>query len=1473
MPLQSLAAALALLGALVTLSVTSASGIASAAPSTTIVINELRSEGPAGPDDEFVELRNVSAGTLDIGGWRLAGCNGAARLVIAQGVQLGPGEHYLLAHADHGPDVAPDRTFDASIANAGGFILQDASGGPVDTVAFGPACAEGQAPPNPARTDVTKSASRDARGTDTDDNRADFSTVDPTPTAADPPPAPPADGRLSLFPESGTVVTRTTTAYGRSADSGDALELSLDGRALATRPVLDAPALLTFAVSSADGGLEGGSPLAHANAVVVGDGEGEVPIAENAAAGQTVAVAVPGRFLTPGPNQLRIVAGPTVGSQDLDDFDATRVRLVLADGTVLTDPESDPATRYLLGDSEGAEPSRSFTFAIPDGVAGAVAAQVDTTTLDDGAHTLLLEADGPRGAAREESTFTVDNTAPAFESVAPVNGARLKGEFTIDATARDGEVAADVVATLDGERVALGSTLSTDDLDDGAHALVFTATDRVGNTATRTVTVTTVAEQPGVPEPVAPAEGARGVATDADLRVRAEDPAGDELTVTALEARVSRPQLRGTFGGETADEPPEALVPGGDRRLGGRAVLAAARADDVRAETGLSETFPYQRYALRVQGPLDDAESIEVSWEGHTAPDREVVLSVFDLSEGRWEPVDSGRGSASGADVRLRGPVDPSRALDGDVVHVMVQGRDPFADDIDDPADGRFEDPSDYDFSIAFTTDSQYLSEGAAEGRAAFEAAFTDMADWIVDNAAERKIEYVVHAGDIVQNSGGDEARARREFQFASDVMDRYGAAGLPYGVLPGNHDNEGGGERLYNEYFGPDRFESATATADQDYYAGPWRAGDNANHYDLFSAGGIDFMAVHLGWSATQEEIDWVNQVLAAHRDRKAIFVTHSYLVPSGAPDGRGDRLSGGVADDGRPGEQGQEFLEQIVLPNENVFLVLSGHHHGVAQNVRRDVGADGRAVVELLGNYQDFEVDGERRSGHFRLLQFDVDRSEVAVDTYSPTLDDHNADEFDVPRRRYEPQADEFTFPVDLPTRTTGFGTDEVTVEVRTGRAIGSDRIASGAQAAVTWRDLAPRTEYAWYARAADDFGGVAESDVVTFMTGPGKPGGPGGPGRPGGPGEGVPGGGDGRPAPPRGGQPDRGDPDDGDGRERPGSPDRRGGPGLPGGPGRADPAGEGSPPDAFTLTRLAGAERAETAARISAATFAPGVDVAYVATMADFPDALTGAPLAGLQGAPVLLVGEDVPRPTRTELERLRPGRIAVLGGPHVVPASVEQALAALTGGPVDRVAGDTRFGTAAAVAAAYEPGVEVVFIASGAGFPDALTGGAAAAAARAPLLLVADDEAGGGAGGVPIETRDALERLRPGRIVVLGGQLVVPGPVVDAVGGITGAPVERLAGADRYATAAAVSSSFAVPGAAAFVASGADFPDALTAVPAAAAAGTSVILTPPVDVPASVTEELERLGPSQMTVVGGETAVPIAVVDRLEEAARR
>ncbi|CAN5506355.1 hypothetical protein BH23ACT9_BH23ACT9_39530 [soil metagenome] len=141
-----------------------------------------------------------------------------------------------------------------------------------------------------------------------------------------------------------------------------------------------------------------------------------------------------------------------------------------------------------------------------------------------------------------------------------------------------------------------------------------------------------------------------------------------------------------------------------------------------------------------------------------------------------------------------------------------------------------------------------------------------------------------------------------------------------------------------------------------------------------------------------------------------------------------------------------------------------------------------------------------------------------------------------------------------------------------------------------------------------------------------------------------------------------------------------------------------------------------------------------------------ALAGGPAAARNRAPMLLTRrDDLPRATAVELVRLQSSRIVVLGASGAVSDDVAAQLAQHAS-RVDRIGGAGRYDTAALVpAATFSAGLDVVYLATGEDFPDALAGVPAAAAAGAPVLLVEN-------GRMPDVVAAQIQRLNPSRIFV-------------------------------------------------------------------------------------------------------------------------
>jgi putative cell wall-binding protein len=296
---------------------------------------------------------------------------------------------------------------------------------------------------------------------------------------------------------------------------------------------------------------------------------------------------------------------------------------------------------------------------------------------------------------------------------------------------------------------------------------------------------------------------------------------------------------------------------------------------------------------------------------------------------------------------------------------------------------------------------------------------------------------------------------------------------------------------------------------------------------------------------------------------------------------------------------------------------------------------------------------------------------------------------------------------------------------------------------------------------------------------------------------------------------------------------------------------------------VERLGGADRYEVAIRASKAAFPGGADVVYLASGATFADALAGSAAAGTDGGPVLLVQRDsASQGVLDELVRLSPGTIIILGGTASISAELEQSLQYLPA-TVERVDGDDRYEVTTSLARlTFGTTSDMIYVASGQTFPDALSAGAAAGSWNVPVLLTGKD-------GLPEPVLALLrDEMMLEDIIVVGGPSTISEAVVEQLGQF--GDVTRIGGTDRYDVSAATSAqAFCASSTTVFVASGRVFPDALSGSAAAIAMGAPVLLVTPDAIPAPVLAELDRLRPQQIKVLGGPSTISDSVMVKLWE----
>ena len=209
-------------------------------------------------------------------------------------------------------------------------------------------------------------------------------------------------------------------------------------------------------------------------------------------------------------------------------------------------------------------------------------------------------------------------------------------------------------------------------------------------------------------------------------------------------------------------------------------------------------------------------------------------------------------------------------------------------------------------------------------------------------------------------------------------------------------------------------------------YYGGHYGT-DNDNHYELFSASGMDFIVVHFEYDTTPAPalLAWADSLLQTYSNRRAIIVSH-WIVNAGF--------------NASFSAQGQAIYNAL-SHNPNLFLMLAGHV--TAGEGQRTDAVGGRSIWSLLSDYQARTNGG---NGWLRILDFSPNNDVIHVKTYSPWLN------------QFETDSDsQFDIPYDM----TGGAPFAV---------IGANTVPSGTSSTMIWNGLGSGTDYEWYVTVSD-------------------------------------------------------------------------------------------------------------------------------------------------------------------------------------------------------------------------------------------------------------------------------------------------------------------------------------------------------------------------------------------------------------------
>jgi hypothetical protein len=261
---------------------------------------------------------------------------------------------------------------------------------------------------------------------------------------------------------------------------------------------------------------------------------------------------------------------------------------------------------------------------------------------------------------------------------------------------------------------------------------------------------------------------------------------------------------------------------------------------------------------------------------------------------------------------------------------------------------------------------------------------------WIAANADRLNIKYVVHEGDITNDSDDEEWRiADHAFRLLDDRV--------PYALAMGNHDYPGGGNMDSRDTTKFDHRFSRDRLAAQPGFDSSFDPESAVNAVYKFTANGQDWLILALEFGPRDAVLAWAESVLAANPTAQAILVTHAYLFLDGT---RFDHVNGKdqynnphdyEGDDGRLGgvNDAQEMWDKLIAKSPAIRFVLCGHMH--AQARLDSQRPDGTTVHQVLSDYQTEDMGG---AGYLRVMTFAPD-GRVLVRSYSPFLNRYRNDD----------------------------------------------------------------------------------------------------------------------------------------------------------------------------------------------------------------------------------------------------------------------------------------------------------------------------------------------------------------------------------------------------------------------------------------------------------------------------------------------
>lgn len=197
-----------------------------------------------------------------------------------------------------------------------------------------------------------------------------------------------------------------------------------------------------------------------------------------------------------------------------------------------------------------------------------------------------------------------------------------------------------------------------------------------------------------------------------------------------------------------------------------------------------------------------------------------------------------------------------------------------------------------------------------------------------------------------------------------------------------------------------------------------------------------------------------------------------------------------------------------------------------------------------------------------------------------------------------------------------------------------------------------------------------------------------------------------------------------------------------------------------EGFNVRRISGDLRTDTAALVAREVTPEGSEEVIITNGYDFPDALSIASFAGIEGIPILLTMDDrIPEATNTAIKSLGAQKTLIVGGTQVIDDSIERQFPSPT-----RISGSDRYETNIEVIEYFGMESKKIYLATGKTYADALSGAVLAAKENSPILLVHNR--------IPDRTSNYIRNLSLDKLTILGGQTAVSKDIEQQLESIIG-----------------------------------------------------------------------------------------------------